>query len=128
MLNKLLKRCMPWMDKGRWYHVEFKVDGNGQITYLKYDNIFDRHDVQTQDNYATISLHIDSERQRMNVIDYKYVSIHENLDKFVFMPGDLGFYPYIVYDEEATTPLDIYLNFSGSPYEHVKCWIYITEV
>lgn len=21
MLNKLLKRCMPWMDKGRWYKV-----------------------------------------------------------------------------------------------------------
>lgn len=21
MLNKLLKRCMPWMARGRWYHV-----------------------------------------------------------------------------------------------------------
>lgn len=26
MLNKLLKRCMPWMDKGRWYKFSFDYD------------------------------------------------------------------------------------------------------
>ena len=28
MLNKLLKRCMPWMDKGRWYKLVLVGNGN----------------------------------------------------------------------------------------------------
>ena len=28
MLNKLLKRCMPWMDKGRWYKIVLKPTNN----------------------------------------------------------------------------------------------------
>lgn len=27
MLNKLLKRCMPWMDKGRWHSI--RIAGSG---------------------------------------------------------------------------------------------------
>ena len=28
MLNKLLKRCMPWMDKGRWYKIVLEPTNN----------------------------------------------------------------------------------------------------
>jgi len=31
MLNKLLKRCMPWMDKGRWYKLVLKGTGTDFI-------------------------------------------------------------------------------------------------
>ncbi len=36
MLNKLLKRCMPWMDKGRWYHIS--AISRGDTVTVKYDN------------------------------------------------------------------------------------------
>lgn len=33
MLNKLLKRCMPWMDKGRWERLVFN-QGEGEGTFV----------------------------------------------------------------------------------------------
>lgn len=39
MLNKLLKRCMPWMDKGRWYHI--RATTLGGISVLDHDTMLD---------------------------------------------------------------------------------------
>lgn len=35
MLNKLLKRCMPFMDKGRWYKLTINCDANMQLLDYK---------------------------------------------------------------------------------------------
>lgn len=55
MLNKLLKRCMPWMDKGRWY--KLVLSGNGtvwEIATNESDRIFSGASVQTVDNKINI--------------------------------------------------------------------------
>lgn len=34
MLNKLLKRCMPWMDKGRWYRCSIRKSKYGDPVFM----------------------------------------------------------------------------------------------
>jgi len=53
MLNKLLKRCMPWMDKGRWYHVRINEDGSTIM-----DEIFDH--VEIPDGNTPIKIYFKS--------------------------------------------------------------------
>ena len=51
MLNKLLKRCMPWMDKGRWYKLVLVGNGNDfEIVTNESDRIFSGSSVQIVDN------------------------------------------------------------------------------
>lgn len=55
MLNKLLKRCMPWMDKGRWYNLVLAGNGDDwEIVTNESDRIFSGASVQIVDNKVNI--------------------------------------------------------------------------
>ena len=57
MLNKLLKRCMPWMDKGRWYKLVLQGTGNTFIVDKELsDPIFYKAHASFNADDATITI------------------------------------------------------------------------
>lgn len=70
MLNKLLKRCMPWMDKGRWYQIRVTGD-NMESAQFDYDPVFsDVTYITGETPLVTVSL---AKPQNYQVIDIKFV-------------------------------------------------------
>lgn len=78
MLNKLLKRCMPWMDKGRWYHV--RTEGN----IVTHDSIFSRYEV-TQGQQPSIKLYFADPAPKKTIIDVKVISRPSGVDHYVML-------------------------------------------
>lgn len=76
MLNKLLKRCMPWMDKGRWYHIGIKADmieGALSVTDITYDEtMFSSPDI-TYDETGIAKLHFSDPAINATIIDLKTI-------------------------------------------------------
>jgi len=70
MFNKLLKRCMPWMDKGRWYHV--RVNTIGEKPYAVFDPVFE----SVSFNDFNFELKIPSGRQ------YQMINAKATINKF----------------------------------------------
>lgn len=57
MLNKLLKRCMPWMDKGRWYNIVFAASNGNYVIGDGTDPAFQSADAVVQiDDYGNTIL------------------------------------------------------------------------
>ena len=81
MLNKLLKRCMPWMDKGRWYHVRINEDGSTIM-----DEIFDHVEI-SDDNSAPVKIYFKSGT------DYIMLDAKAILSK---TPFGVPFDPYVI--------------------------------
>jgi len=82
MLNKLLKRCLPWMDKGRWYHIG--VTGNNII----YDDIFSHHEIV--DGHLYVYFKPDF---KGNIVDIKTTFDRANITDpadYVLFPDDFG--------------------------------------
>ena len=53
MLNKLLKRCMPWMDKGRWYKVVLEPSNGGYVVGAGTDPAYQNtNPLLVQDDYG----------------------------------------------------------------------------
>lgn len=123
MLNKLLKRCMPWMDKGRWYHVEYEFDSNNQLTYIKYDNIFNSHEIDSRDNQ--LKLHVSNDHPKIVVKDYKMMNTPP-VDRFIVMESDMYIHTAFGYDDNNGDITDIYLMFPNVR-GRVEYWIYVTE-
>ena len=60
MLNKLLKRCMPWMDKGRWYKIVLEPSSGtyviGAGTDPAFQNVIVNYAHDTAAGYTAIDL------------------------------------------------------------------------
>lgn len=103
MLNKLLKRCMPWMDKGRWYKIS--VTGNTPDSlHVDYDPIFSS---VTFDLGALVITFADSRPYQL--IDAKFVG-----QKGMSSPG-----PNISVDSYRENGLDILIPTPGT------LWLFI---
>ena len=79
MLNKLLKRCMPWMDKGRWYQIKFGGSSPETLVF-KSDPIFTNVNFGgLVDGSAKITADFAGNVNNYQIIDIKFV-------------GEAGFY------------------------------------
>lgn len=65
MLNKLLKRCMPWMDKGRWYCVDAT-----DLDNIKHDTLFSTVNYEDGVLAGTIPF---NRMRKYQLIDVKFV-------------------------------------------------------
>lgn len=91
MLNKLLKRCMPWMDKGRWYQI--RVSGTSiEDVNIVSDPVFSAVDLGTAGGMPAVNFSIPANRF---IIDYKFIPT----------PGFLSVIPQQVYLEKVTDDL-----------------------
>lgn len=61
MLNKLLKRCMPWMDKGRWYKVVLEPSNGSYVVGAGTDPVFQNtNPFLEQDEYGNVIITLHS--------------------------------------------------------------------
>lgn len=94
MLNKLLKRCMPWMDKGRWHKI--RIDGElvnnvFNITNVSYDkSLFSRHVI---DNASTF-IYFSDTTINASIIDCRWIINNNdpNMNYAINTPDNLPFY------------------------------------
>lgn len=77
MLNKLLKRCMPWMDKGRWYHIrvegEYVSEDEVTLKNVEFDDrMFSRYE-STPGFAQEVNLFFSDPNINASIIDYRLV-------------------------------------------------------
>lgn len=84
MLNKLLKRCMPWMDKGRWYSIRVVgSDPSNLRTVFNSDEILSAEISISSGNPAmTVST-----KHIPHIIDFKFCP--ENNWEYMILPNDV---------------------------------------
>lgn len=87
MLNKLLKRCMPWMDKGRWYHI--RITSTDDVRKVECDDIFEV--VSFTDTTLKISF---KNPGIYTVIDVKVTNTPLNYDPSSYTPSVIVLNPY----------------------------------
>lgn len=111
MLNKLLKRCAPWMDKGRWYKITFGGDSPDTLEF-KFDPIFENVNyVGFSDGNITIGADFAVNENNLHVIDVKFV-------------GEPGFYNVgtsVTAARSATNDLEIVCQGPGT------IWLFIAS-
>lgn len=80
MLNKLLKKCMPWMDKGRWYSIRVEESDPANLrTVFNSDEILSAEISSDDFVMKVITKHIP------HIIDFKYCP--ENNLPFMTLPS-----------------------------------------
>lgn len=55
MLNKLLKRCMPWMDKGRWYSIRLEGSDPSNIRTVFNTDEFINAEINFNNGIMTVT-------------------------------------------------------------------------
>lgn len=104
MLNKLLKRCMPWMDKGRWYKIDVGLDSLGELK-IDHDPIFSNVSMEGPVLSAVFA----------NIDSYQVVDV-----KFVGKNGFLSIGPNISISSQGQNEIDITLNTLGTIWLFIK--------
>lgn len=81
MLNKLLKRCMPWMDKGRWYSI--RVVGTDLTNFR---TVFNSNEILSAEIETADELSVRVTTKHVaHIIDFKYCP--ENNLSFIVIPS-----------------------------------------
>jgi len=108
MLNKLLKSCMPWMDKGRWCAVQ--VLGNSE------DGFYARFNGNV---FRDVILTPEGENYRLNI---SVNTIFQIVD-WKFCPDDGGLIAYVPGDMRLNHVSDGEIRFEG--YIPGTYWFYM---
>lgn len=66
MLNKLLKRHAPWMDKGRWYQIRIAYDGS-VVTPIYDTDEFVNVEIKNNNEYMTVTC-----KHVFQIVEYKF--------------------------------------------------------
>ena len=103
MLNKLLKRCMPWMDKGRWYKIDVGLDSQGALK-IDHDPIFSSVSMD-----GPVLSAVFANNDTYHVVDVKFVG----------KDGFLSIGPNVTMSSTGEHTLDITLTTLG------KLWLFI---
>ena len=119
MLNKLLKRCMPWMDKGRWYHFRVTQTLDGTVT-MDYDNIFSRFEVVTGE-FAQVNLYFANNEPRYKILFWKIIPNYTDpeITNYVTVDSDVI---SAIYSEEKGWFIPLYPIIGSIDY-----WLYIVK-
>lgn len=113
MLNKLLKRCMPWMDKGRWYKLVLTgTSDNYVVDHDKSDSIF----MDTSSSYDSVD----------KAISLSETPVAFNDIKCMDGPGRPTFISTSYWSKRYHTSISLYEGWDMKPYEgrELTLWMF----
>lgn len=81
---------MPWMDKGRWYHIGIKTDIDDGVTDVTYDEPMFSSPV-TETDMGIVKLHFSDPTINATIIDLKTILHMDSpiYPTYVSLPGQL---------------------------------------